>query len=80
MTNNFQGFIHTKRSSLPVPPLRLIKPLMSVDGNLCSERFGQNQDIANDGRVRAENNNHKILMRSVKRGSTMYEICTLLIY
>ena len=44
------------KRELPVPSFGLIQPLVSVDSNLGSERLGQNQDIADDGRVGAESN------------------------
>ena len=37
-----------------VPTFRLIKPLVGINAYLGSKRLGQNQDISNDCRVRAE--------------------------
>ncbi len=35
----------------PVPTLRLVKPLVSVDGNLGTQRFGENENIADNSGV-----------------------------
>ena len=33
------------------PPLRVIKPLVSIDGNACAQGFGEYEDIPHQGRV-----------------------------
>ena len=35
----------------PVPPLRLVEPLVRVDADLRAERLGEDEDVADDGRV-----------------------------
>jgi hypothetical protein len=39
---------------LPVPALWLVKPLVGVDSDLGSERFGENEDVSDDSGIRAE--------------------------
>ena len=51
------------KRQLPVPSFGLIQPLVSVDSNLGSERLGQNQDIADDGRVGTGSN--KVLVKTL---------------